>query len=110
MRNVSCMLATGVTAKQAVRLRQALQKICSRRIQKSVFHKRAWILTKKPATGAGFCETGKVYLLFLMCLIKRLRLRIWFGVRVLRLLANGFSPSLNWIRIGVPITSSDLRK
>ena len=47
-------------------------------------------MSEKPATGAGFSEIGKDYLLFLMCLIKRLRLRIWFGVRVLRLFAKGF--------------------
>ena len=35
------------------------------------------------------------YLFFLMCFIRRLRLRIWVGVRVLRLFAYGFSPSLN---------------
>ena len=83
------MLATGVTAKQAVRLRQAPQRICLRRIQKSVFHKRAWILTKKPATGAGFSMKASYVLHALQIALRQLCSR---SARILgdHLLQNAF--------------------
>ncbi|GLO56798.1 hypothetical protein PPUJ20066_28340 [Pseudomonas putida] len=58
MRNVSCMIATGVTAKQAVRLRQALSRTRHGVIRSSVFRKKGTDSNEKTRDSRGFLLKG----------------------------------------------------